>query len=109
MFAIVIKRVIVIIIKMSKRISLDDIVRTVAGSHGLTLVETRAIIDSVFATIKSEVADQNDVSVTKFGTFSSAYSAPYMARNPRTGGPVSVPAKQRVRFRAFDDFRSVIN
>lgn len=93
---------------MTTRVSMDDLVRKVARANGISLVDTKSILESVFSAIKEEVASKNNVSVTKFGTFASAYSKSYTARNPRTGEAVEVPAKQRIKFRPFDGFKSKV-
>lgn len=88
-----------------ERIVIDDIVRCVADEHGLTMSVTRCIIDSVFQTISDSVANNKQVSITKFGAFTPTRTKAYTGRNPQTQAPVRVPAKTRVRFRAFQGFK----
>ena len=87
---------------------MDDLVRMVADTHGLSLVDSRSVLGSVFCMIKDSVAGGSQVSLSKFGAFSSARSKAYTARNPKTGEPVAVPAKNRIRFQAFEDFKSKV-
>lgn len=92
----------------STRLSLDDLVRKVADAQDMSLVATKAVLSDAFSIIKDTVASGNQVSVTKFGAFGSMKSKAYTARNPKTGTPVRVPAKDRVRFRAFESFKDKV-
>ena len=93
---------------MSARIGMDDLVRMVSTTHGLTLSDSRSVLLSTFCMIKDSVSKGDKVSISKFGVFSSVLSKAYTARNPKTGEPVAVPAKNRVKFQAFDDFKSKV-
>lgn len=90
------------------RVSLDDLVRVVADTQDMSLAATKAVLTNVFCVIKDTVAVGDHVSITKFGNFSSTRSKAYTARNPKTGEPVSVPAKDRVRFHAYEDFKDKV-
>lgn len=90
------------------RVSLDDVVRAVADAQDMSLATTKAVLDTAFGYIKSSVAAGDQVAVTKFGAFVPMRSKAYTARNPKTGEPVKVPSKDRVRFRAFEDFKSKV-
>ena len=91
------------------RFSLDDLVRDLAVNHGLSQTSVKAVVSDLFCSIKSLVAKGNDVSIPKVGIFSSQRAAAYIARNPKTGESVRVPAKNRVKFRAYDAFKCAVN
>lgn len=88
---------------------MDDLVRGLAASHGLPQTVVKSLLADAFNNIKAMVAAGDDVSVPKFGLFSSARSAAYTARNPKTGASVRVPAKDRVKFRAYTAFKCEVN
>lgn len=90
------------------RTSLDDLVREVASDNGITMTAAKAIITSVFSRIKILVSAGDQVSITKFGSFTSMRSRAYTARNPKTGEPVKVPAKNRVRFHPYSSFKEMV-
>lgn len=89
----------------TSRISMDELVRIVADENKITRVVAKSVLDTVFTSVKSVVAAGDQVSIAKFGVFSSMRSKAYTARNPQTGEPVKVPAKDRVKFRAYDAFK----
>lgn len=91
------------------RISLDDLVRDLAANNGMSQAGVKTVVSDLFCGIKSLVAKGNDVSIPKVGIFSSQRAAAYTARNPRTGEAVRVPAKNRVKFRAYDAFKGAVN
>ncbi|GAX13946.1 hypothetical protein FisN_5Lh147 [Fistulifera solaris] len=96
--------------KASKdRVSTDDIIHLVAEAHHLSLAETRRILTTTFDAIIDAVAEKKQVSISKFGTFVPSRSKEYTARNPKTGEPVHVPAKDKVKFRAFDAFKKTVS
>lgn len=94
---------------MKGRCSTDDIVRVVSDAHGLTLANSRRVLDTIFGFIADSVSNGNQVSISKFGAFVPARSKAYTARNPKTGAPVKVPAKNRVRFRPFTGLKDTIS
>jgi DNA-binding protein HU-beta len=49
------------------------------------------------------------VKLSKFGTFESVQAAAYTGRNPRTGEPIDVPAKKRIKFQAYTEFKKRTN
>lgn len=91
------------------RISLDDLVRDLAANNGLSQSVAKSVSSDLFHSIKSLVAKGNDVSIPKVGIFSRERAAAYTARNPKTGEPVRVPSKNRVKFRAYDAFKCAVN
>lgn len=91
------------------RISLDDLVRDLAAGNGLSQTNVKSVVTDLFRNIKTLVAKGNDVSIPKVGIFSKERAAAYTARNPKTGEPVRVPAKNRVKFRAYDAFKCAVN
>jgi DNA-binding protein HU-beta len=90
-------------------ITTDDIIRYVAGQHSLTMADSKRVVSSVFQFITDSVGKKKKVSVNKFGAFVPTKTKAYTGRNPQTGKPLRIPAKTRVRFRAFDSFKSSVS
>ncbi len=49
------------------------------------------------------------VEVRGFGSFSLHYQEPRMARNPKTGEPVKISGKHRIRFKPGKELRERLN
>ncbi len=74
--------------------------REVAAAAACGEAQARRALDGMQATIASNVRKGADVSVYGFGRFFAARRAARMARNPRTGEAVRVPAHTVPNFRA---------
>lgn len=46
-----------------------ELIRTIAEEENMTYIKTTAIVNAVFDTIKSRIAEGEEVSITKFGKF----------------------------------------
>lgn len=67
------------------------------------------VCDALFETIKDIISDARIISVRGFGTFEVMHTAARKARNPKTGAPMQIPAKQRVKFRPSEVLKNIVN
>lgn len=86
-----------------------ELVEAVATAAGLTKADATRAIDAVFATITGALKEGNKVPVAGFGTFSVSNKKGYTARNPRTGEPVKVAARNAVAFKAGTALKEAVN
>ena len=63
------------------------------------------VVDAVLDAVKRSVSRGERVSIPGFGTFEKRLRAPRVARNPRTGKRVPVPAMSVPVFRPGQDFK----
>ena len=89
---------------MTKR----EIVKSVSESTGFTQKDVTSVVDAVFETIASTVANE-DVAITGFGKFVTSERAARTMRNPLTGEQVSVPAKKVLKFKPAKSLKDSIN
>lgn len=68
-----------------------------------------AIVDAVFAAIRTFLVEGKEVEITKFGTFYVADNAPRVRTNPATGEKVSIPAKKQPRIRYSEMVKKGVN
>ena len=61
------------------------------------------------AAIMESVGKGDAVSLIGFGTFSQGERAERMARNPRTGEAIKIPATKTVKFTAGKGFKDAVN
>ena len=54
------------------------------------------------------VVEKKVVRIGGFGSFYSATSKATTGRNPRTGEAIQVPEKERVKFRAYNEFKKSV-
>ena len=68
------------------------------------------VIDEVFLTIKICLAETNrSVLIDKFGTFEKTHVNERVGRDPVTGGLMTHPAKNRVKFKANKSLLDMLN
>lgn len=80
----------------------------VHGKLGGTKVQAEEIIDGIFGAIVDSLKKSEEVSIAGFGIFSVKQRAARMARNPKTGAQVSVPATKVPKFRAAKGLKDAV-
>jgi nucleoid DNA-binding protein len=60
---------------------------------GVTKKDCAAVVDAFLNAIKRAISDGEHIEIRGFGTFKVRERRTRMARNPRTGDPVRVPAR----------------
>ena len=86
-----------------------DIVKVVAQESGLTQKEVAGVVDSVIATIITELRKGQEVNIAGFGKFVVKKRAARTSINPRTKQPINVPASKAPTFRAGKQFKEAVN
>ncbi len=75
---------------------------------GVTKKDCGAVVDAFLNAIKQALADGNHIEIRGFGTFKVRSRRPRLARNPRTGASVRVPARQVPVFKPSRLFKAEI-
>ena len=86
-----------------------DIVNKIATGTGLTKVETEAVVEGFIASIIEAMREGDHIEIRGFGTFKVKQRAPRIARNPRTGESVNVPATFTPTFKPSRELRDDVN
>lgn len=86
-----------------------DIVDEIAKATGLTKIETKAVVDGVFASIISAIANGKRIELRGFGVFKHKSRKPRMARNPKTGDLVPLDKRYVPVFKPSPEFLSKVN
>ena len=86
-----------------------DLIILIAQSQGLQQSKAAAIVDKIFDTISSILANGNSISIKNFGVFSVINKAERNVINPRTGEKMIVPAYKSVHFSSFKKLKETIN
>lgn len=68
-----------------------------------TQTEAKAAVNRVFDAMRKALQDGDKVVVQGFGSFHVVMRKGKPARNPRTGEPVIIPPRRRVKFRMAKD------
>jgi len=76
-----------------------ELVAWVANKTGMTKKDVTSALDAIVEAVVNTVKGGKPVTLTNFGTFVSVRRKASMKRNPKTGAPVAVKAKNVPRFR----------
>ena len=83
-----------------------ELVERVAQKTGMSLRDTRALIDAVFdpdpsvGMIAAELVSGGKVAISGFGTFEPRSRKARVGRNPHTGAALDIPASVAPAFKA---------
>ena len=76
-----------------------EIVKRISERTALTQAQTKEVVQQTFDAIVDTIVQEGRIELRNFGVFEVRRRPPRKARNPRTGEPVSVPAKNVVVFK----------
>lgn len=82
------------------KISLSALVSKVAGETGQTKVLTKQLIDTFLVEVTKSLLTMTSVQLGEVGTLRSIRTKTREGRNPQNGEPMTIPAKNTVRFSA---------
>ena len=76
-----------------------EMAKAIAEDMGLTQIQAKEIVQKVFDGITETLLHEGRIELRNFGVFEVQKRKPRLARNPRTGAKVKVPAKMVVTFK----------
>jgi nucleoid DNA-binding protein len=79
-----------------------DLAAVVSNVVG-TQMEAKAAVTQLFEAMRKALRDGDKVVVQGFGSFHVVMRKSKPARNPRTGEPVLIPPRRRVKFKMAKD------
>ena len=75
---------------------------------GVTKKDCAAVIDAFLNAVKQAIANGDHIEIRGFGTFKVRNRRPRIARNPRTGESVTVPARAVPIFKPSRQFKKEV-
>ena len=76
---------------------------------GITKKDCAAVVDAFLNAVRETLANHDHIEIRGFGTFKVRHRKARVARNPRTGEPVHIPASKAVKFSVAADFKKQVN
>lgn len=70
----------------------------------LSQVSCEVIVEKFVDIVKEQLKQKNEVKLVGFGTFKVVRHKARVAHNPRTGQPMKLPARSRVKFKQHDSY-----
>ncbi len=86
----------------------DELVAKVAESTGIKKIDIHKALDAVINTIIQTIKAGEKVNITGLGIFKLKDKKARLARNPKTGESVQVPAKRAPKFLASKNFKETV-
>jgi DNA-binding protein HU-beta len=87
----------------------SDLVNEVSTITGLTKTKSSETIDAIVSVIEKSLSNGEKVNLVGFGSWETTQRAERVARNPKTGEEVKVPAKTVARFKPGSNLNKQIN
>ncbi len=89
--------------------SKTDLVNYVAEETGLTKADSSRAVEAVMQGVIKGLKKEGKVTLTGFCTFAAKKKAAKQGRNPRTGAPVTIPARVAVTIKAGSKLKDALN
>ena len=86
----------------------QSLIELVHEKIGGTKVQAEEVVSGMFDAIVATLKKGGEVSIAGIGIFSVKSRAARMARNPKTGAQVSVPATRVPKFRAAKGLKEAV-
>ena len=83
----------------------NDVVSSIVEATDLDKKEASAAVDAFAATICEALSNGDSVGLIGFGTFEVKHRPARTGRNPQTGDPLDIPAKNVPAFKAGKKLR----
>ncbi len=86
-----------------------ELVDLITGDTGLNRRDTVTVVNLIMENIGNALASGDKVELRGFGSFKVKSRRSRLARNPRTGDAVDVPAKRVPYFKASNELKDRLN
>ncbi len=86
-----------------------ELVSSIAAKAGLSKADAKKAVDACVESITEALKGGDKVSLIGFGTFSVAKRPARQGKNPRTGKPLTIAAKNAAKFKAGSELDGAIN
>ena len=84
-----------------------DVVDAVSNMTSLPKKDAKIVVEAILDAIKDGLIEDGKVSLTGFGTFMLVDKPARVARNPKTGEKVDVPARTTTRFKPSLEMKNI--
>lgn len=86
-----------------------ELVNAIASQAQITQTEANKVLNAVLETVTETLKKEESIVLVGFGTFEVKARAARVARNLRTGEPMTIPAKKVPSFRAGKGLKEAVN
>jgi len=87
----------------------SELIDAMASKSGLSKADSKKALEGFMAATNASLKKGEKVALVGWGTFSVANRAARTGRNPQTGKPIQIAAKNVVKFKAGSDLAKTVN
>ena len=87
----------------------SELIAAVAKEAGVSKAEAEKIVNATISSISKALAKGEKITLIGFGTFDVAKRKATTGRNPRTGEPIKIPARNVPKFSAGSKLKEAVN
>ena len=85
-----------------------DLANALRDRFGLTAADSYKMIDIIFDEIGEALVNGEEVKITGFGSFNILSKSARIGRNPKTGVPAVISARNVATFRPSTEFKEMV-
>ncbi|MBT3631537.1 MAG: HU family DNA-binding protein [Candidatus Marinimicrobia bacterium] len=86
-----------------------ELIAKIADDAGISKVQAEKALGAFTGAVTDSLKGGNKIALVGFGTFDVSARNARVARNPRTGEPINVPAMNVPRFKAGKGLKEAVN
>ena len=87
----------------------NELISSISNTAGLTKTDSAKALDAFIYNVTKSLKSGKEVRLIGFGTFGISKRAATMARNPRTGASIKVPARKVAKFKPGKSLQESVN
>ncbi len=85
-----------------------QLIDAISTKAGLTKADSKKALDAFVESVGEALKNDDRVSLVGFGSFGVSERLERTGRNPKTGAPITIPAKKVVKFKAGAELAETI-
>lgn len=85
-----------------------DLIKDIAERGEFTKADADAALKAVQGAIAAALVNGDKITLPGFGTFKVVETAARVGRNPKTGEPVEIPAKRKIKFNPTQALKDLV-
>lgn len=87
----------------------SQLIEELSMQTGLTKVHAEKVLSSIFNVVGDEIKSGGVVKIVGFGTFDSVTLGERNGHNPKTGQPLLISSKRKMRFKPGLTFKKILD
>ena len=92
-----------------KKLNNKELIKALSEECSLSQNDCSLVVESLTKIITGALIQEDKVTLSGFGTFSTRYRARRQGRNPQTGLPLLIPASNVVTFKPLKALKTALN